>query len=125
MEFGPLDALHLALAEKAAARWFVTTDDQLLRRAAGRREQILVEVVTPDEVLAMEVSDEQVLFDVQLRDPARRMESADRSARARRCDAVHDEYDPGRGDYSKERHEIFADLELDELLAAIRRHDLR
>ena len=30
------------------------------------------------------------------------------------------QYDPGHGDYSEERHEIFADLELDELLAAIR-----
>jgi hypothetical protein len=29
------------------------------------------------------------------------------------------QHDPGRGDYSQERHEIFADLELEELLAAI------
>ena len=28
------------------------------------------------------------------------------------------QYDPGYGDYSKERHEIFADLTLDELLEA-------
>ncbi len=28
--FGPLDALHLAFAEQAQARWFVTTDDRLL-----------------------------------------------------------------------------------------------
>jgi hypothetical protein len=31
------------------------------------------------------------------------------------------QYDPGHGDYSKERQEIFADLDLEELLAAIRR----
>jgi hypothetical protein len=29
------------------------------------------------------------------------------------------QYDPGYGDYSKERHEIFAALTLDELLAGI------
>ena len=26
------------------------------------------------------------------------------------------QYDPGRGDYSKERHELFAELTMDELL---------
>jgi hypothetical protein len=30
------------------------------------------------------------------------------------------QYDPGRGDYTKERHQIFADLELEDLLTAIR-----
>jgi hypothetical protein len=29
------------------------------------------------------------------------------------------QYDPGRGDYSKERHEIFAALTIDELLKSI------
>ena len=29
------------------------------------------------------------------------------------------QYDPGRGDYSKERHEIFAELTIDELLKSI------
>ena len=29
------------------------------------------------------------------------------------------QYDPGYGDYSKERHEIFADLTIDELLKLI------
>lgn len=48
--FGPLDALHLALAEKAEARWFVTTDDRLLRRAFERRDQMRVEVVRPDQI---------------------------------------------------------------------------
>lgn len=48
--FGPLDALHLALAEKAQARWFVTTDDRLLRRAVQIRDQMRVEVVTPDQL---------------------------------------------------------------------------
>ena len=48
--FGPLDALHLAFAEHAAARWFVTTDDRLLKRAATQREVLRVEVLTPDHV---------------------------------------------------------------------------
>src|SRR5437764_701755 len=48
--FGPLDALHLAFAEASAARWFVTTDDRLLKTAARHREQLRVEVVMPDQV---------------------------------------------------------------------------
>ena len=48
--FGVLDALHLALAEKAKARWFVTTDDRLLRTALQRRDQMQVEVVKPDQL---------------------------------------------------------------------------
>ena len=48
--FGPLDALHLAFAEQAAARWFVTTDDRLLNRAVTQRERLHVEVVRPDQV---------------------------------------------------------------------------
>jgi hypothetical protein len=30
------------------------------------------------------------------------------------------QYDPGHGDYTKERQEIFADLELEDLLTSIR-----
>jgi predicted nucleic acid-binding protein len=48
--FGPLDALHLAFAEKSEAQWFVTTDDRLLRRAIDRRDQMQVEVVRPDQL---------------------------------------------------------------------------
>ena len=48
--FGPLDAMHLAFAEASAARWFVTTDDRLLKLAARHREQLRVEVVVPDQV---------------------------------------------------------------------------
>jgi predicted nucleic acid-binding protein len=48
--FGPLDALHLAFAEASAARWFVTTDDRLLRLAERNREQLLVETIRPDQV---------------------------------------------------------------------------
>ncbi len=31
------------------------------------------------------------------------------------------QYDPGHGDYSKERHEIFADVTLDKLLESLER----
>ena len=48
--FGPLDALHLAFAEQAAARWFVTTDDRLLKRAVTERDRLRVEVLRPDQV---------------------------------------------------------------------------
>jgi predicted nucleic acid-binding protein len=49
--FGPLDALHLAFAEASAARWFVTSDDQLRKVAMRHREQLRVEVVVPDQIL--------------------------------------------------------------------------
>jgi predicted nucleic acid-binding protein len=48
--FSPLDALHLAFADASAARWFVTTDDRLLKLAARHREQLRVAVVAPDQV---------------------------------------------------------------------------
>src|SRR5438067_162342 len=48
--FGPLDALHLAFAEASAARWFVTTDDRLLKLAARHHQQFGIAVVTPDQV---------------------------------------------------------------------------
>jgi predicted nucleic acid-binding protein len=57
--FGPLDALHLAFAEASAARWFVTTDDRLLKAATRHREQLRVDVVTPDQV-PLETAGDQV-----------------------------------------------------------------
>jgi hypothetical protein len=33
------------------------------------------------------------------------------------------QYDPGHGDYTKERQEIFADLDFEELIASIRRQE--
>jgi hypothetical protein len=35
------------------------------------------------------------------------------------------QYDPGQGDYTNERQEIFADLDLEELLASVRRQESR
>jgi len=58
MGFGPLDALHLAFAEKAEARWFVTTDDKLLKKAREQRDAMQVEVVTPDQLTVDEENDE-------------------------------------------------------------------
>lgn len=48
--FRPLDALHLAFAEQSSARWFVTTDDRLLRRAETQRHRLRVEVLRPDQL---------------------------------------------------------------------------
>ena len=59
LSFGPLDALHLAFAEQASARWFVTTDDRLLKRAAAERQRLRVDVVRPDQV-ALPTKDEDV-----------------------------------------------------------------
>jgi len=47
--FTPLDALHLAFAEQAAARWFVTTDDRLLKRAHAHRDRLRVAVLGPED----------------------------------------------------------------------------
>jgi hypothetical protein len=33
------------------------------------------------------------------------------------------QYDPGHGDYTKERQEIFADLDLEDLLGSVRRQE--
>ena len=46
--FAPLDALHLAFAEQSEAKWFVTTDDRLLKRAATYQDRLRVQVRTPD-----------------------------------------------------------------------------
>jgi predicted nucleic acid-binding protein len=46
--FGPLDALHLAFAEQSKAKWFVTTDDRLLKRAETYQDRLRVQVLKPD-----------------------------------------------------------------------------
>ena len=56
--FGPLDAFHLALAEKVQARWFVTTDDRLFNKALAQRNEIRVEVIRPDQIAFDEEADE-------------------------------------------------------------------
>jgi hypothetical protein len=45
--FGPLDGLHLAYAEAAAVRWFVTCDDGLLGAARRHAAELRVEVRNP------------------------------------------------------------------------------
>jgi len=57
--FTPLDALHLAFAEQSAARWFVTTDDRLLKRARTYRERLRVEVLRPDQLPLPAKGDEE------------------------------------------------------------------
>lgn len=48
----PLDALHLASAERAEAEWFITCDDRLLRKARRSRLPVLLKVATPVEFVA-------------------------------------------------------------------------
>src|SRR5262245_10140081 len=50
LALSPLDALHVAFAERAGARWFVTCDDQLLRLAARHAEVLRTRVVSPREL---------------------------------------------------------------------------
>jgi predicted nucleic acid-binding protein len=45
--FRPLDALHLAFAEQAGARWFVTCDDALLKLAGRHGDTLRIAVVAP------------------------------------------------------------------------------
>jgi hypothetical protein len=45
--FTPLDALHLAFAERAGARWFVACDDQLLELARRLGGTVRTTVVLP------------------------------------------------------------------------------
>jgi predicted nucleic acid-binding protein len=52
----PLDALHLASAENARADYFLTTDDDLLRRA--RRADLKVKVENPAKWLIQKTTDE-------------------------------------------------------------------
>jgi predicted nucleic acid-binding protein len=53
--FSPLDALHLAFAEQAMAKWFATTDDALLKRSRSHRERLALEVVGPGDVPVAEI----------------------------------------------------------------------
>ena len=48
--FRPLDALHVAFAERAEARWFVTCDDELLKLARRLGDAIRSPVITPREL---------------------------------------------------------------------------
>ena len=43
----PLDALHVAFAERAVARWFVTCDDELLKLAGRLGDALRTLVVAP------------------------------------------------------------------------------
>jgi predicted nucleic acid-binding protein len=47
----PLDALHLACAERASADYFCTCDDELLRKAR-RLQDLQVQVTSPLELIA-------------------------------------------------------------------------
>jgi predicted nucleic acid-binding protein len=53
---GPLDALHVALAERAEARWFVTCDDDLLGRAGQLGHELRTAVISPRALSARSTS---------------------------------------------------------------------
>jgi predicted nucleic acid-binding protein len=48
----PLDALHLASAERGGAEWFVTCDDRMLRKARRSKLTVGVKVASPVEFVA-------------------------------------------------------------------------
>ena len=48
--FRPLDALHVAFAERARARWFVTCDDELVKVAGRLGDALRTLVVAPRAV---------------------------------------------------------------------------
>jgi predicted nucleic acid-binding protein len=50
--FHPLDALHVAFAERAGARWFITCDDQILKLGTRLGDQLRTVVVGPRAVTA-------------------------------------------------------------------------
>ena len=54
----PLDALHLASAESAQADYFLTTDDDLFRKAGRRQAGLKVKVENPAKWLIQETTDE-------------------------------------------------------------------
>ena len=57
--FAPLDALHLAFAEQAEAKWFLTTDDRLLNRARTHRGRLRVQVLKPDQLPLLSEGDKE------------------------------------------------------------------
>ena len=57
--FSSLDALHLAFAEQSEAKWFVTTDDRLLKRARIHRDRLRVHVLGPEQLPFLTEGDEQ------------------------------------------------------------------
>jgi predicted nucleic acid-binding protein len=57
--FAPLDALHIAYAEHSHAKWFLTTDDRLLKRAQAHRAQLHIDVRKPDQLSLPEEGDNE------------------------------------------------------------------
>jgi predicted nucleic acid-binding protein len=58
MNFAPWDALHLASAESARADCFLTTDDELLRKANRQQSALKVKVENPAKWFIQETTDE-------------------------------------------------------------------
>ena len=55
MKFGDLDALHLAVAEKARADYFLTCDDRIVKKAERHKKKLKVKVMSLLKFVAEEV----------------------------------------------------------------------
>jgi len=51
----PIDALHIACAERAKAAFFITCDDLLVRKGKSKKDKIGVEILTLIEFFTREV----------------------------------------------------------------------
>jgi predicted nucleic acid-binding protein len=49
--FSGLDALHVAFAEEAGARWLATTDDRLISLGQRHREALSIEITNPTRLI--------------------------------------------------------------------------
>jgi predicted nucleic acid-binding protein len=52
LDFRVLDALHVAFAELAGVRWFVTCDDRLLKAGSRHRDALRVAFANPCDLLS-------------------------------------------------------------------------
>jgi len=117
--FAPLDALHVAFAERAGARWFVTCDDQLLKLAGRLGDRIGILVVDARAAhrgRVMSRSAGMSNYEIRMEGWKALTERLGISGAIR----FLMEYDPGHGDYAEERRELFRDLTLEDILARAR-----
>lgn len=121
--FAPLDALHLAFAERANAEWFATTDDRLLARARapgraeGARGGPRRNSATGPRRTDMSRSSSMSLYEIRMEGWKALTERLGAAGAMR----FMMQYDPGHGDYSTERHEMFADLTIDDVIESLDR----
>ena len=112
--FKPLDALHIACAEKANADILLTTDNRMLRRTKNYPFQLRIRVENPhiwlQEVLPMSLREIQ---------EASMKEDQCEDTELRALLGKIFQHKGGKGDYSIERHEWVDSLDLDTILKGI------